>query len=210
MKKLFLTLLLLNSLASFGQFTRGDKYLGGYFNFSTRRTPDSNGGLTKVYNNFGITPTMGFFLNERLAIGGQLGYSIDYNKFGASSSDYTKTTTQHINPGFFVRSYYKITDKFYFTIIGNINFDRQEDKSTYINNNSNYFSESKTASYDLSANVVPNFVFFPSRNWAIDLSIGSVGYTFTKTLNSPYKSNYFNINYGYNSLGVFYYFRSAN
>ena len=211
MKQIFLTVLLLNSFASYCQFIKGDKYLGGTIYLNTQRAPDSqNGGLTNLVNSFSISPSVGFLLNEKFAVGGQIGYSSYYSKSTNFAPYVSESKSSSIGIGFFARRFYKISDRFLFSIIGLINFNRGSNANTQTNTSANTVTESETQNYQLSTSIRPAFVFFPSPKWGFEASVGNISYSIDRNLSNDEKSNFFNINYGTISLGLSYYFRKSD
>ena len=206
MKHIVTIIFIIISSHSFGQFTKGDKVLGGTFSFSGQRAPESlNGGLANKATSFSIVPNFGILLNERWGLGLQVGYS---------STEYERNTTtptlsnwgfRGITVGLYTQRYFVITDKFLFSVIGNVRYDfgKTFDKTT--NTITNEVTESEDKNKSIGINLRPSFIFFPSNNWAFQASIGNISYSYSNNDDQPL--NLFNVNYGTINFGFSYYFR---
>lgn len=208
MRYILLVFLTQASLFSYCQLMKGDKFLGGSVSLGTQRAPETPVAGSSFSNSFSISPGIGFLLNEKLAIGGQLGYSGYYSK-----SVYTPYTNVYKyssgSAGIFGKRYFALTNQFYFTLVLGLSFSHGSQEMTDTNTATSSVSENKSTSYSISSNFRPTFLFFPSPHWAIDASFGGLGYTFSKNLTYKSNSNSFNLNYGFISLGLYYYFNKA-
>lgn len=205
MRSISLVVLLLCSSLTYGQFSKGDMYLGGAFSFSTHSTPMS--GLENISRSFSVVPSLGYFINENMALGARVGYSNNYSKATSSVSFVTENLDQSLITGFFARRYFSLSDKFFFTVIGSVDLNQGSNKQTETILNTTTVNKSKDLR--VTAAVRPNFVFFPTPKWAFDVSIGNIGYTIYKDITSKNTTNSFNLQYGAVSLGVSYYFRKS-
>jgi hypothetical protein len=209
MKSVLLMTLISMSLLSNAQFVKGDKFLGGTFNFSTQRAPNSpNGGLTNVVNSFSINPQMGFLINEKVAIGGLIGYSSTYSKSGSFQSLQFESTSRDVHAGVFINRYFKMTDKFLFSL-GGIFQVRRGNSTLMVTSSPDPASESNNANYQLLISLQPKFIYFPTPHWGFEASVGSISDTYNRSLSTGDKSNVFGFNYGSIGVGVNYYFRKA-
>ena len=195
------------SIPSFGQFNKGDKVLGGTLSLSTAKNENSQYAyLNSNSTSFGIYPNFGVLINSNLEIGGQLGYSSNRNESSAinASSD---RKSNYLTAGFHIRRYFVISDKFLFSLIGNISYSVGKDKTVLTNQN--VIEENQTKGKNIGLTFGPSFIFFPSLNWGLQASIGNLGYTTFKNKTTDDTSYQFGINYGYVGLGVAYYFRGS-
>jgi hypothetical protein len=204
MNKYLFTLLMITPLLSSGQFIKGDKFIGGTFRLSSQTPTKSDQSSTIEVNGFSIYPTMGFLLNEKFAIGGQIGYSYLNTVYNNNQSSQSKYNSKRFSLGLISRRYFSISDKFIFSINGQVNFDRGKETNT------NSTSESITQNYQIGINIQPCFIFFPSPKWGIETSIGSIGYSYSRNLSTDLGQNYINLSYGTINLGLSYYFRKVN
>jgi len=147
---------------------------------------------------------MGFLVNENFAIGGQIGYSYFNTVYNYNQSSESKYNSKGFSFGLISRRYFSISDKFVFSINGQVNFDRGTETDT------NSTSESKTQNYQIGVSIQPCFIFFPSPKWGLETSIGSIGYRYSRNLSTDLGQNYFNLTYGTINLGLYYYFRNVN
>jgi lipopolysaccharide assembly outer membrane protein LptD (OstA) len=163
---------------------RGDKFIGGTFSFNTQQ---SSGGLneseTKA-SSFEVSPSIGYFLNEKLSIGGGLGYSVNHQKniYDFATQEYT---SRYITVGAFVKRYFMISDKFFFTVRVNASYGR----GVQINETGG--SESKSKGYNIALSAQPSLLFFPSPKWGIEGSIGSLGFAHYRDLSYGSKKQLF-------------------
>src|SRR5690242_11849899 len=74
MKNLFLLFVFALPLAADAQFNKGDVFLGGSlsgnFQNGDMKTTSGLGASSRTYNTFRISPSVGFFVNEKIAIAG--------------------------------------------------------------------------------------------------------------------------------------------
>lgn len=195
------TAFLLIPLLANAQFKKGDKFLEGSFTLNTQRSPDPlSAGINKV-NSFSINPSMGLLITEKIAIGGQLGYSTYHQKAEFYPSTISEYKANSFSIGAFLNRFFTISEKFLFSIDGNLTFQRGS-----VKNESNSYNN-KFNFYQLDANIRPTFIFFPSPKWGIETSIATVSYSHNRNLSSDAKQNNFYFNYGVISLGVSYYIR---
>ena len=186
---------------STAQFVKGDKFISGGYTISVHNSTTSNDDDYK-FRSFQIYPEMGFFLNERHAIGGGLSYSSTTNKY-EYLGDFQKNHGRGIGVQTFVKSYFPITEKFFFSVDWTIGYEREKSKLETST------SENTSKSYNLSTFLSPSLVFFPSQNWAIEGGIGGLSWSHSRGLSDDSKSTSFGLNYGSFSLGFAYFFRSS-
>jgi hypothetical protein len=210
MKHILFTLLLFSSFTSFSQFVKGDKYLGGTIYLNAQNAPDSpDDGRVNKSTSVGLYPSVGFLLNENFAIGGQLGYSSSYSKSTYNGSYTYEYESTGFSGGIFARKYFMLSDKFFFSLIGLMNYQKGSDIVTYTDPASNESNEEKSKGYILSASIRPNFIFFPTPKWAFEASIGNLSYHYNKNVTDDKSRNNFNMDYGTISFGLSYYFRRS-
>jgi lipopolysaccharide assembly outer membrane protein LptD (OstA) len=200
MKYILLTLLVFVSLLSNAQFARGDKFIGGHFSFSTQQ---SSGGLNDSESKntwFELSPSVGFFLNDKFAVGGRVAYSSNRQK---NTDDFsTQEYKSHsVSIGAFVKRYFAISDNFFFVLSGNANYGRG------VQVNESGGSEIKTKGHNIGMYISPSLLFFPSSKWGIEASIGSLSLNHYRDLSHDSKNTSFNVTYGTFSLGFAYYLR---
>jgi hypothetical protein len=104
----------------------------------------------------------------------------------------------------FAKRFFPLSETFFFSATGSVDYDRFRSTSTA---SGGY--ESTTKSYRIGLNVSPSLIFFPSRNWAIEGTIGGLSLSHSRGISDESKSTSFGLNYGSISLGFAYYFRSA-
>jgi hypothetical protein len=201
MKKHLLTLLVLAPLASSGQFSKGDRFIGGTFRLSFE-TPttliQSSMSEVKVFSAY---PTVGYLLNEKFALGGQIGYSYANTTLNKGQTFEINYNSQSFTLGVIASRYFSVSDKFIFSLNGNVNAENGIVRNT----NSNV--QSKRQIYQISSRIEPSFLFFPSPKWGFEATIGSIRYSYLYDLSTSLGKNSFNLSYGSLNLGLYYYFR---
>jgi hypothetical protein len=178
----------------FGQFNKGQLYLGGTLSTSIHNSPTTS-NVSSV-NSFGITPSFNVFLNNKISLGAAIGYS--YYKaqvFNPNTGTIISGTTNTISFIPTARYYLTISNSFYVALQGQIN---------YSHSNSNIYYASD---YMYGINFNPVFIFFPVPKWGIEGTIGSIGYTNTHYPSSSSSDKNFTFNAGSFSFGVAYYFK---
>jgi hypothetical protein len=205
MKYLIAAIFLTVSIQSFGQFNKGDKVLGGTLSLNLAKNENSQFGTVNTNNNsFDIYPNFGVLINSNLEIGGYLGYSSSHEEWSVTNTS-SDRKSHSLSTGVYVQRYFVISDKFLFSLIGNISYGGGKEKTSLVNQNDIVEDENKWNSIGVTFR--PSFIFFPSPNWALQASIGDLSYTHTKNKTNDDTSNRFGINYGYVGFGIAYYFR---
>jgi hypothetical protein len=205
MKYLVVVMLSVSFFKAYGQFTKGDKALGGTFSLNMRSYPENQGGIIKD-NLFDITPSFGVLLSENLEVGGEIGWSSAYIKL-ESGSNFLESRSNSFLASLYVQKYFEISEKFLFSVNSGIGFQPVKLKNKVVDTNGNTLSESEADQSIFVLRINPNFIFFPSANWAIRAGLGNISYRHSKQDDTS--ENNFNVNYGSISLGVIYYFRKG-
>lgn len=202
MKKYLLPIVLSIPFLSNGQFTKGDKFIGGTFRASSQI--DSYGGTTYTYKTFSMDPFVGSFLKENFAVAGQLGYYYGFAKNDSPPSYWYTNSTRGFSTALIARRYLTLTEKFIFSLDGSINFTRGSNTQASPN------VDNKTQSYQLAAILKPVLMFFPSPKWGLEAGIGSISYTYTRNLNSGLRGNLLDVQFGIINVGIAYYIRESD
>lgn len=215
MKKAVLAVLLFTSYRTFAQFAKGNMFIGGNLGVSihneTADSPTAGNNTTYSSNSISIHPNFGFFLNDKIAIGAQLGYSNNTAESTAPPPAYNSTNKREdIQFGIFGKRYIKLADRFFFAGTGLLNYSKYT--STLHSVNVNSVVQNKEEGSDLLLSVSPSFLFFPSPKWGFEAGIGSIYYIWGLShydaggtvINR--KTNDLNISYGGFSVGFTYYF----
>ncbi len=200
MKHTLITALFLIGFYCFGyaQTSMGTKFIGGSFSigFSSPQSEANNNRF-----NFSLQPQGGYFIQDNLAVGSGIGFSITHEANDAAEYK-NNNSTFFISP--FGRYYFPlIADKFFVFGQGQLNFNfnkqTEKDNGTEISNNKNS---------TISLAVSPGFSFFPTENWAVELGFRGFDFTFfnPKGDNNNRTSIDFGISSFSPSLGVNYFF----
>jgi hypothetical protein len=178
----------------FGQFDKGQVYLGGTLSTSVHNTPTVPS--VSLSNAFEVSPSLNIFLNTKLSLGASIGYS--YTKaqvFVPNTGTVVSGTTNTISFSPTARYYLPISSSFYVALQGQV---------SYSHSNSNIYY---TSDFGYGINFNPVFIFFPVPQWGIEGTIGSIGYAKTHYTYSSTFDNNFTLNAGSFSFGVAYYFK---
>jgi len=206
MKYLIAIIILLTTIQSYGQFSKGDKVLGGTFSISSLSAA-SDGNPDRKSSSLSLSPYFGVLVSKNLEIGGSIGYSSQYSEFKNYSNYVAESKSHNLSFGFYVQRYFPITDKFLFSITGIMYYAAGRNRSNTRNTNTDEVYEDETRQFETGLNIKPGFIFFPSQKWAFRANIGNIGYSYSKNKTDNDWQNSFGINYGSIGLGVAYYFR---
>ncbi len=194
MKKAIFTfsLILLTTIAGYSQksvegFSKGSTLVSGQFSFSS----ESKGKSTTTA--FEFSPSLGYFISNNIAIGFQLGVTNNQSSFSGTSL--SKTTG--FTGGVYARYYTNPTNKFSVFGSAGLNFGSTNNKTDSL----------KTTSYSLG--FAPGISYFLSNHFAIETTIGSLGFSSSKP-DSEGADATNSINFGLNlstvSFGLIYKF----
>jgi hypothetical protein len=213
MKRLILIMLVV-PLAVKAQFTKGDLFLGGSLGVNTVDFPGAD-YAKNISNSFSVGPKIGYFINEKWAIGGSVGYSYSNQVLDYSVTPYysnSRSTSRTFSANVLARRYFAITDKFLFTLEGSLGFSRSNTTNSYATSQVSTGGpepyDDNAPAYTLSATVRPLFVFFPTPHWGIEAGLGTLSFSHQHSLSDNSSVNTFNLFVATStSLGVYYYFR---
>ena len=184
------------------QFSKGDKFIAGGYSIGVQNASADNGDDNK-YRSFQVYPEFGYFVNQHYAVGGGLTFSTSKSRYEFAQGDYQEQKSGGFGTYLFVKRFVPISEKFYFALTGSVDYDRFRSTNAY----GGY--ESTTKSYNIGLNVAPSLIFFPSTNWAIEGTIGSLSLNHSRGISDESKTTSFGINYGSISFGFAYFFRKA-
>ncbi len=115
MKKLLFAFTLFFACTAYGQFTKGTRTVGfnvssiGFSSLSSSYAP-TNGGPTGSSGNdnlsFSLNPTMGWFINEKVLVGGSININLSNGKYTEGNYLTNKTNTFTSGVGGFGRYYF--------------------------------------------------------------------------------------------------------
>jgi outer membrane protein len=192
MKKILLMVAMLFATNfAFAQLSKGNLLVTGAFSVgSTSQENTINSKTTDgpSTSNFSIIPNVSYFINDRLSVGVELGYSSLSAELVDVRSSSTTVTTKDVTSGLglspFVRYYFPLGQKFYFYGQGGFGIT-----SGKINNTTTtvttFFGTQTTevkSESDLSAFNVgfrPGITYFFTDRFALDASFGLLNYSNT-------------------------------
>jgi outer membrane protein len=166
MKKVLLTavavfsLTLVNAQEEKGNgagFSKGNTFFSGAFSL----TSTNNKNTDVKTSGFGIETKIGEFVSEKIAIGVKFGYASDKSK----NATVDLSDDSIISVGVFGRYYTTAANQF--SLFGQLGFD-------YVSVKDNMAGGMKVNGWGLA--FTPGMNYFVSDNWAIEATIGSLGY----------------------------------
>lgn len=178
--KYLLLLIFLIPFAVSAQFSPGDKFIGGTASLTIQRDPAGQDGeqASKV-NDLSLQPIFGVLINEKLSIGGHLGYNTRYAKSVASTPDgYTNIEEDEsygYSAGVILRRYLALSEKFVLAAHGYSTLQRGVSEFSFNNKPGNEYDR-----FTFSLGVRPTFIFFPAEKWGLEAAIGGVYYAYGK------------------------------
>jgi outer membrane protein len=155
---ILLTTIIVNAQKSSEGFLKGNIFTSGQFAFNSETTGDIK--TTSI----DFSPTVGYFVSNNVAIGVQLGVTNSVTKFKS-----TKTGEKNgYSAGILARYYMNPTNKF--SVFGSaaLSFGSTNNKTDSL----------KTTSFSLG--FAPGISYFLSNHFAIETTIGSLGFSSIK------------------------------
>lgn len=207
MKKIVFVIAVLIPILSKAQFVKGDKVLGGSVQLNTQDQTVKDGPAHQ-YRNFSLLSNLGIFVNDKLELGGILGFNSFYQNIDGSSTSIEYTSkSKSLTTGLYAQQYLTLTDKFLFAFLIQSHFSRGNSISPQYDPSSGSYVDSKTLNYSINSSLHPTFLFFPSPQWGFEFSIASLNHIYYRNLSIDTRYNQFTLSYGGVNLGVSYYFR---
>lgn len=175
-------------------FTKGDIFVSGSFGFSSEKTGDFK------TSDFNITPSVGLFVDENIAVGLSVGYlssKVDVGGADATNSGFTA--------GAFGRYYFTPSNDF--SLFAQLGFDYMtvDTEFAYDTDGSLVPSEGEISGFEIALR--PGVSYFISSNFALEASIGALGYS-TVDFGGDDNTNTFDLNVDLTNvqLGLIYKF----
>lgn len=152
-------------------FANGDVFISGAVGYNSTSTGDVKN------NTFTISPRVGYFVSENIAIGARIGYQSNTQESGATELD-----TNLFNAGAFGRYYFSPTNKF--SIFGEFGLDYLSTKTD------NGTTDTTADGFSLGGG--PGLSYFISNNFALETFWGALRYTSVKPEGADDSNNNFN------------------
>jgi len=196
MKKIFF-LLAFVPLVSFGQFSKGTKFIGGAMSYTSFKD-NNNGSSPPATTYFSFESQLGFFLNESFSIGPVLGaYANNFPTINPITNLFENRKFNGFSGGIFARKFYKVSENLLFSLEGKAMLGNVYRSESYFQN------DSKNTRFLFAFR--PVFTFMPNSQWAFDAGIGEISYGVNWN-NTMADTNQFTANLGQVRLGVNYFF----
>lgn len=194
---------------AFAQFSKGQVYLGGslgvsLYNYDVPAVSPTSPGSNNKINSFSLLPVVGIFLNEKVAVGGGVGYTSSKYEYDVTNFS-SISSSKGITVSSFTRYYIPISSSVYFTGHGEVSFTRANQKDIQ-NSGTQGTTTQEHPSYTIGVALKPVFIFFPTNKWSIEASVGSLGYSYQRNLPNVSSTSSAYLNFGSFSFGLAYYF----
>jgi hypothetical protein len=119
MKSILFNAFLFVSFIANAQFMKDDKFIGGTFYATVQKS--SNGSNSEGnYSSCTLSPSGGFFLNDKYAIGGGIGYSVTRQKYEYDPDVNQEYRINAVEVHAFASRYFVIADRFFFRATGSL------------------------------------------------------------------------------------------
>jgi hypothetical protein len=181
MKKIILIAsFLITSLSISAQTDQGTLFVGGGLNFgsaksktktTTSTTSTTQDGFTTT--SFGISPGIGYFVSDKLAIGLDISYQGSTDKAPAPSDVKFRNTAFGFTP--YLRYYLMLEDNFGFTGSFGVSVSSITSKST-----SGSTTVDGPKGSNLAVGITPGIVYFPTTRIGLEANFGFLGFTSSK------------------------------
>ena len=173
-----------------GYYHTSQESLASYYNGSFNQ----NGTVTYTNSQFGIGPSVGFFVADNLAIGISGNYQVNHYttsySFAQPPSGYGN---KQLQAGLSVQYYKMLTDQF--GLVGTLGGGYQ-----YGNQASDNTPNNEATSKGFNTRLTPGIIFFPISKFSIGASIGGLEYgrSTTKYEGSTFPDNLVSSSFGAN------------
>jgi hypothetical protein len=203
MKHFFGLLLLASPLASSAQrLAPGTVALGGSINYygasgsSTGSSSSASSSAVYRYSSterqFGITPSVSYFVSRNLALGVSAGYSTYYLQQRTTTtaasvvneSVSTRSPAHTYSAGIFGQYYKMIGEQFGLTARLGVSYYQSSERGTIDDGSQGYYRAHHNTSQGYYLSLTPGVIFFPSKRLGLSLTMGSLGYDHTKSTSS--------------------------
>jgi hypothetical protein len=167
-------------------------------------TTNATGSLHQDYkqSSFNFAPQIGYFIADNLALGISVGLGsgrfrntrTDANNLGTyRRNDYTKG----INVGPFVRYYKMLGERagFFGQLVGGYQRQNQDNSTDYSGVNGNEYYDYRAKVTGGFATLSPGFIFFPTPKIGLELTVGGISYTKSKSTTQSQSNQYYLDNY---------------
>ncbi len=140
-------------------FAKGDVFVSGGVGFNSTTMGDAKG------SGFEISPKLGKFVTDKIALGVKLAYGSDKAENAAGDEIVDDAT---LTVGVFARQYCHASSKF--SIFGNLGFD--------YNSTEDKLADAKTTGFEIALS--PGVSYFLNDHFAMEATFGNLGYKTAK------------------------------
>jgi len=191
-KKLILVFIV--SCISIQLFAQNERlFVGGNFEYNSQSigntSPSQNAGLTTI--NYSISPSVGYYLNKKVAIGFSVGYA-DLTYSAANGSSNSSTT---FSIGGFVRYHFININNFSFIVMGTIQYDNYNS-----NTGNSYLPTTSGSGNGYTIGMCPGLAYKATNKITLQAFFGDLDYSYntivkTKTFNLLLVDNSLNLGF---------------
>jgi hypothetical protein len=170
------------------QFEKGHKIIGG--NFSISYQNNQTGDFFSKHASVGVSPSMGYFLNEKSLIGFSpvLFYGYHSNSYNEGNQDHR----WGYGGSLFYRRFFKASEQFHFFLEPQLGFTHRRGEPSTI---------------DFQAMLSPGLALILSDRFWLEAKFGGLGYSYYQANNESEtnsSSRFFTGLYSFSSIGLFY------
>ncbi|WP_044398455.1 outer membrane beta-barrel protein [Lacinutrix sp. Hel_I_90] len=185
---------------STGGFNEGDVFISGAVGFGSSSQGDNS------ENTFTVSPKVGFFVNDNIAIGATVGYSSYTDEYQTVNPVTFEDVTAEDKFSVFSAG---VFGRYYFTPGSQFSFFGELAAGITSTTEDDAFVEEDFKSNGVTAAFAPGISYFVSDNFAIEAAVGVLGYNTNKAdVDGAEARNDFNIGADFSniSFGVVYKF----
>lgn len=168
---------MITASTSFSQATKGMKFIGGSFGFSSQKASSSQLANSQKESGLYVAPTIGWFLKENLVGGVEFFSNSSKSEAGSPA---TSTNRHSFGLGVFGRSYQNIGKGFYLFAHHNISYS--SDRYEYNVAGSN---QSKSSGFSIQTSLYPGISYAVRKKLQIETSLGNLFYAGYSHSNNP-------------------------
>ena len=146
-------------------FKQGDAFISGSVGLSSQKTGDLKS------DTFNVSPRVGYFVTNNIALGVSLGYSHQSQDYRDATVDYERKIST-VTAGVFGRYYLMPASKF--SVFGQLGVNYASSKSKI----ERFDSEDKYNTFDVA--IAPGINYFISDHFALEATFGLLSYNTSK------------------------------
>ena len=156
-------------------------FIGGYFEYLNTTLNMADETYENKARSYRFDMNFGLFLQDNLAVGLKVGYGYSRDIETDTSLDYDFTfSTDVFRVGLFMRNYIELTRGISFFVESSVvsGFGGIDSRSVSSDTSLSYTSSGPR--FELEAGIRPGMVFFIKKGFAVEATVGFLGFTYTR------------------------------